>query len=284
MGYNNLTKTFRYVNADGAEVIFDYDHGYLISKPNGIDTVSVSVNESYGINQVGTSVNSEHVESRPITFSGRVVGDGQLERKKRLLDVVRPGAAGKIYCDDYYIDVRPKATPTVGAEGQHAKFQFSVLAPYPYWCKSENEVGTIMGVEKLFKFPWNISKQYQFGRMWRKKFVNVFNSGQTEIPFRVTMVALDSVRTPKIQNAITGKFLLLNKSMIPDERVVIDITHDRTSVISSVDGDCRGALDIQSNLWRLNVGDNVLKPTAESGLEDMQIDVEFAPEIVGMHV
>ena len=66
--------------------------------------------------------------------------------------------------------------------------------------------------------------------------------------------------------------------------MVIDITHDRTSVISSVDGDCRGALDIRSNLWRLNVGDNVLKPTAESGLEDMQIDVEFAPEIVGMHV
>ena len=60
MAYNNLTKVFRYVNADGAEIIFLYENGYLINKPNGIDTVSVTVNESYGINQVGTSVSSEH--------------------------------------------------------------------------------------------------------------------------------------------------------------------------------------------------------------------------------
>lgn len=284
MAYNNLTKVFRYVNADGAEIIFLYENGYLINKPNGIDTVSVTVNESYGINQVGTSVSSEHVESRPITFSGKIVGDGQDMKKKRLLDVVRPGAVGKLYCDDYYIDVRPTTTPTVGPETRHAQFQFALLAPYPYWCKEDSQTETIMGVEKLFKFPWNVSKSYQFGRAWRRQFVNVHNGGQTEIPFRLTLVALAAVNNPKIENAVTGQYLLINKSMVPDERLVIDITHDRTSVYSSVDGDCRGALDITSNLFRLNVGDNVLKPTADSGLTDMQIDVTFAPEIVGMHV
>ena len=282
--YNNLTKVFRYVNADGAEITFLFDHGYLINKPNGIDTVSVTVNESYGINQVGTSVNSEHVESRPITFSGKVVGDGQDAKKKRLLDVVRPGGAGKLYCDDYYINVRPTATPTVGPETRNASFQFSLLAPYPYWCKDDTQTETIMGVEKRFKFPWNMSRQYRFGEPWRKKFVNVYNSGQTEIPFRITLVSLAAAKNPRIQNAVTGQFLLINKDMVPDERLVIDITHDRTSVYSSVDGDCRGALDITSNLFRLNIGDNVLKPTADSGLDDMQIEVTFAPEIVGMHV
>lgn len=283
MAYNNLSKTFRYVNADGAEITFTYTNGYIINKPNGIDTVNVSVNEAYGINQVGTSVNSEHVDSRPITISGRIVGDDVAGKKKRLLDVVRPGA-GKLYCDNYYLDVRPTATPTVGPDAGHPQFQFSLLAPYPYWRRDESEIATIMGVEKLFKFPWNMSREYRFGSPWRKVFVNVRNEGQTEIPFTVRMVALDVVKNPRILSALTGEYLIINKTLAVQERLTITITHERTSVYSSVDGECRGVLDISSNLFLLKVGDNILKPTAESGLENLEIDIDFAPEIVGMHV
>lgn len=283
MAYNNLSKLFRYVGADGQEIIFDYTNGYLISKPTGIDTLSVSVNESYGINQVGTSVSSEHVESRPVTITGRVVGDAQEQRKKRLLDVIRPGA-GRLYCDDYYLDVRTTETPTVGPGRSHAQFQVSFLAPHPYWCRENKETGTLMGVEKLFKFPWNISKPYQFGRMQQKKFVNIRNQGQADIPFTVTMTAMDAVSVPMVQNIVDGKFLRINKDMAAGERIVIEITHSRTYVTSSVDGDCRGVLDIESSLFRLAPGDNILKSTANSGLENLQMDITFAPEMVGMSV
>jgi len=63
---------------------------------------------------------------------------------------------------------------------------------------------------------------------------------------------------------------------------VIEITHERTYVTSSVDGECRGALDLSSGLYRLAVGDNVLKPTADSGRDNLQIDVNYAEEIVGI--
>lgn len=283
MAYNNLSKLFRYVGADGQEIIFDYTNGYLIRKPSGIDTLSVSVNESYGINQVGTSVSSEHVESRPVTITGRVVGDAQEQRKKRLLDVIRPGA-GRLYCDDYYLDVRTTETPTVGPDRSHAQFQVSFLAPHPYWCRESKETGTLMGVEKLFKFPWNISKPYQFGRMQQKKFVNIRNQGQADIPFTVAIIAMDAVSVPAIQNIVDGKFLRINKNMVAGERIVIEITHSRTYVTSSVDGDCRGALDIESSLFRLAPGGNVLKPTATSGLENLQMEITFAPEMMGMSV
>jgi hypothetical protein len=35
-------------------------------------------------------------------------------------------------------------------------------------------------------------------------------------------------------------------------------------------------------MFLLNVGDNVLKPEAASGLENMQVDIDFATEIVGI--
>jgi hypothetical protein len=63
---------------------------------------------------------------------------------------------------------------------------------------------------------------------------------------------------------------------------VVEITHDRTYVTSSVDGNIRGALDLDSTLFRLDVGDNVLKPEADSGLDQLEVDINFATEIVGV--
>ena len=39
---------------------------------------------------------------------------------------------------------------------------------------------------------------------------------------------------------------------------------------------------MKSNLFLLDVGDNVLKPEAKSGLANMQVDIDFATEIVGI--
>jgi hypothetical protein len=74
----------------------------------------------------------------------------------------------------------------------------------------------------------------------------------------------------------------INKSMIAGERIVVEITHSRTYVTSSVDGDIRGALSLKSTLNRLEVGDNVLKPEAEEGGNQLEVSIDFATEIVGI--
>ena len=63
---------------------------------------------------------------------------------------------------------------------------------------------------------------------------------------------------------------------------MIEITHERTYVNSSVDGECRGALDLSSSFFRLKGGDNVIKPDATSGKSDLQVDIDYATEIVGI--
>ncbi|MGN1067810.1 MAG: phage distal tail protein, partial [Christensenellales bacterium] len=163
-----------------------------------------------------------------------------------------------------------------------ARFQFSLLAPYPYWCRDDSASATLSGVQKLFKLPCNFSKTYRFGELMQTQFMNVANHGQVPIPYTATFVAKGDVVNPKITNATTGKFLLIKKTLVSGERLVVEITHERTYVTSSVDGDCRGALSLTSNLFRLDVGDNVLKPEAASGLDNLQVDVDFATEIVGI--
>lgn len=278
----NLSKTFRYVNANGDTLTFDYAHGYLINKPKGIDTININLSQAQGINQVGSTVQSTTVQARPVTVSGLVVGG--VARKDALMAIVRPDIPGKLYADDYFIDVYVTATPTVEANKNLANFQFSLLAAYPYWQKGNKVTTSLWGVEKLFKFPWNISRTYQFGQLMEEQFLNILNSGQVPVPFTATFTATETVENPKITNVQTGEFLLINKTIEPGETVVVENTHGKTYVTSSVDGSIRGALDFDSNLFRLAVGDNVLKPEADSGLSYLDIQITFAPEKTGVSV
>ena len=41
-------------------------------------------------------------------------------------------------------------------------------------------------------------------------------------------------------------------------------------------------MSLKSTLFQLEVGDNVLKPEATSGLANLQVDIDFATEIVGI--
>lgn len=282
--FNNLSKTLRYVNENGDTITFTYSNGYLINKPKGIDTVTVKLNEAQGIDQVGSTVQSRNVQSRSVTVSGILVGNFQSENKEKLISVIRPDVSGKLYADEYYLTVYPTATPTIEAKKQYASFQFSLKAPYPYWQRDESSSAALLGVQKSFKFPWNISKTYRFGEVVVAKFINLYNSGQVPIPFTVTFRALAAVTNPKLTlvDGVTNNYLLLNKELAAGERVVIEITHERTFVTSSVDGECRGALSLKSNLNRLAVGDNVLKPEAESGVENLVVDVDYATEVVGI--
>ncbi len=280
--FNNLSKLFRYVNDNGDSITFDFAGGYLINKPTGIDTVSVSLSQAKGINQTGATIQSRNVQPRPVNITGYLVGDAQTVGKEKLLSVVRPDIGGKLYADDYYLTVYPTATPNIEPKRWGAQFQFSLLAAYPYWCKDDSASVALAGIEPLFRFPWNISRAYQFGRLKRELFMNVLNRGQVPVPFTAVFSASGDVEKPKITHVATGKFLVVNKSLVNGERLTVQITHDRTYVTSSVDGDCRGALSLKSNLFQLEVGDNVLKPEAESGLDNLQVSVDFATEIVGI--
>lgn len=286
MSFRNLSKTFTYINENNDSIVFEVDKGFLINKPKGIDTLTVSHKQAQGINQVGSTIQSSNVQSRPVTISGKLVGEFQAENKTKLLSVIRPDLSARLYADDYYLEVRPSATPTIEPREKFAAFQLSLLAAYPYWQRDESATATLSGVAKKFRFPWTIQNDppayYRFGEVVAGAFINVINDGQVPIPFTVTFHAFDTVTNPKLTDAKTLKYLLLNKTMVGGETVTIEITHERTYVNSSVDGECRGALDLASSFYRLAVGDVVIKPEAESGIGNLQVDIYYATEVVGI--
>lgn len=168
MSFRNLSKDFRYVNENGDSITFVYENGYVINKPQGIDTLNISHNQAQGINQVGTTIQSSNVQSRPVTISGILVGSFQAENKTKLLSVVRPDLSARLYAGDYYLTVRPSSTPTIEPKPRFSAFQFQLLAAYPYWQKDDSASATLSGVAKRFKL-WDNTKAARTGgdgRWW----------------------------------------------------------------------------------------------------------------------
>lgn len=303
----DLSKTFKYVNSKGDSITFEIAYGFVISKPAGIDTVQVKMTEAQGINQVGCTVQSKNVQPRAVNISGVLVGEWQAENKEKLIAVIRPDLAGRLYADDYYLDVYPTATPVIESRKRYAAFEFALLAPYPYWQHDSNASKSISGLVYHFRLPfkfgakrkdgtsacvlyddnfdpteWNYYNTYTFAETIVTQFINVQNNGQLPVPYTCIFTAKGEVESPALRNAVTNSFIRVNKTMQAGERITVQVTHEKTYVTSTADGDIRGALSLSSTLFRLDVGDNVLKPEAESGLSNLEVDISFATETVGI--
>jgi hypothetical protein len=274
---------FKYVAESGNTIVFDMSR-FVITSITGVSENSVSITTSKGTGQIGETYQNSTVSTRPITINGVIVGN-DVAAKNILLSTIIPAVPAKLYHNDsYYLVVYPTSTPFVEVNDNFTRFQFSLLAPYPYWQFDQQTSTALSGVHAAFKFPINFTEPYKFGVPIQTAFLNIRHGGQVEVPFTATFFSKGAVENPKIENAVTGEFLLLNRTLQTSERVIVQITHDLTYVTSSLDGDIRGDLDIDSTLFALHVGDNVLKPTATSGLTSLEVSIDFAVEKVGVAV
>lgn len=278
-----MLDVFTYINDLGGSVEFSLASGFILTRDTfGLTENHITVTTSKGVGQKGETLQSANVQPRPITLAGFIKGLST-EGKQKLLDVVLPEVPAKLYHNgEYYLSVTPTQTPTIEAADYFARFQFALTAPYPYWIAASSNATALFELKPKFKFPLKWTEPYRFAEGMETAFVNVRNIGQLETPFKVTFKASGEVVNPRIENIHTGQFLLLNRTLKNGEIVTIDITHDLTHVTSSVDGDIRGDLDIDSDLFRLNPGDNFLKPDAEENKSAMNVSVEYSYEKAGV--
>ena len=282
-----MNDVFLYVNDNGDSLIFSTSNGYAVKTISGTSGNTVNVSTAQGVGQVGASVQSRVVDPAPMTVTGVIFGNhAQAKaRAERLLQVILPGVDGKLYHNgSYYRVVTPTATPVIETKRKFPQFQFSLLAAYPYWTSVHSTQTMLTGVLSRFKFPWNISKAYRYGEAIATAYMNIRNNGQVACPFTVTFDAKGPVENPRLINVITGEYMQLLRTLAAGERVVVRLTHDRTYVTSTIDGDIRGDLDIDNTLWSLTVGDNLIKPEADSGLSSLVVKIDVSTEKAGIFV
>lgn len=278
---NTVTK---YENSRGDSITFSKNTGLFLTDFPLLSGLPVKISTSQSLNQIGGTVESQLIDPKTVTLKGFIRGNGT-EAKKRLLQVIRPMDKGKITVNgEYYMDVYVADTPQVEKEIQFPRFEFGLTAPYPFWQKTASAATALSGVEGMFRFPWNITQTYQFGRLINSFFTNVYNGGQVDSYFDVYITAGGDAENVSFLDIETGKILKLNKALTTGERISILIRPDSVTATSSVDGDIQGLIDIDSTLFSLRPGDNVIKYDAESGRENLSIQIKFADKFAGVVV
>jgi hypothetical protein len=238
------------------------------------------------MNQIGSTVQGQAVQSKDIVITG-VLRDKTLETRRQLLRAVRPLVPARlVYNDTWEIIVYPTQTPTIEKSLTNANFQFSLKAPFPYWNNKEGSIKALSEIQGMFVFPWDLSKSFMFGDRVGNEFVNVINAGDVDTPFRIIFAASDDLESPGITNAITNEFLRIDKPMMSGETITVDITYRGISVKSDYMGvvtDIFGYLDIDSNLYRLHPGDNVLRYDAGENRDNLDAVIYFTTLRVGVY-
>lgn len=276
--------TMKYTNARGQSITFSRSQRLWISKFDLLSGTSVTLSTSQSINQVGASVESQVVEPKTSTIKGFIQGNGKA-LKQKIIDTIVPLETGRIVVNGAYaIDVYVAESPIVDLEARFPYFEFSVTAPYPFWEKIQKTSVAMSGLVGRFKFPWNITEDYKFGERISSYFTSVNNGGHVPTFYSIEIVADGVATNPIIEDALTGSFLKLNKTLEIGERVYIDVKPDSLTATSSIDGDIEGLIDIESELFSLPVGSTILKYDAESGRENLNVTLKYSDKLAGVVV
>ena len=252
-----------YVNDNGRSIEFSLASGYVIGKLSDPSSQAVSFSTSAGAYDVGVAIEAQNVGAKSISISGTLVGACD-DKKADLLKTIVPMIGASIILDDMYtLRVYPKNTPVVERYSHNAQFNFTLYAPFPYWSSVTPTSVDLMGINKMFMFPWNSGIDFYFSQVSGSYYVNAYNEGSVPSRWKIELMALSPLTNPKIENVKTGDYVRILKSMTTGERIVIDTTGAELTVKgylpSGVEYQAFSYLDINSTPFQLDVGDNLIK-------------------------
>lgn len=266
-----------YFGANGTTV-FDMDLG---------SGVSVNIGTSQGFSQVGETMQSRTVSGRTISVKGAVYGNVQ-GRKKSMRNVISPFSCGRlIFEGQYYIRVCVKSAPTFSSIKNDGRFTMQFYAPYPFF-KSLNEKNIEIGyIKPLFSFPVNYATPHKFGERSAARYKSIYNESDVSIPFSLHISSYGTSTNPIIANLQTFKTLKINGTVNAGEYIEIYRNDDNVlqAVLNSngVTSDIISWIDESSNLFELEVGDNLISALDDEGGTNLFAKIIYNPTVVAVY-
>ena len=278
------------------EVIFKNDNGKVFTfGPNGGNWygmnigngLEVTLGKSQGFAQVGETVETQSIGGRSIDVTGMFFGD-IVGGKNNLRNVCAPLSSGRlIFQKSHYIRVYVKAAPSFSAVKNNGLFKMQFYAPFPFFSAFQESYFLIGGVVPSFRFPVNYGRPHRFGTRSNERYVNVVNSGDVRIPYRLVLRSEGVSTNPTLTNITTFAFLKING--IINIGQFITIFRDDNNVLRAelTDGnqvtDVITWIDDESSLFELDPGDNLISANDEEGGKALIASFTFNPAVGALY-
>ena len=244
------------------------------------------------VNQVGESIESTSLDTRPIKIEGWVVAENENHMtllKRKLNSFVNPQEALTLFYSDYKINFVPDETVKYSinaAENNEVfcKFQIDGTAPNPLFSDGFETRSAFVETAPNFRFPLILSRNLPdkgivFGKRTASLIVNVVNKGSVPVGMKIVFRANGTVVNPSLINVNTQEDFTINKIMIAGEEIEITTSIGEKSVKGKTENtDFTNYFmykNIDSSWLQLDVGDNLFRYNAENGIENLDVFVYF---------
>lgn len=273
------------------EIVFDNERFILNEKE--LSYIEANHYSSNGMGQHGEYYTGSTLHTREVSVSGYVSASFNdfKKIKRELMQIINPLHEFKIIKDGYMIKGYPTTTirfahdPTESLAGLY-KFLIDFYCPIPFWNDEKETKAIISNWKGDFKFPLTIPQQgITMGHKSPSLIVNINNPGDVETGMRIEFKALGALRNPSLFNVNTREYIKINKSMVANEKIIINTNYGQKKIQNIKDGETKdilNLLDLTSTFLQLATGDNLLRYDAEENLNNLQVNVYYNPKYLGV--
>lgn len=290
-----------YENDRGQRIEIAYSFPYFYVDLEGKDGLDSRISKTKSPFQDGYSIEGESLEDRPLRLLGSIKGSSKDEIVKyrtKLLRAFNPKIKGTLqyeYGDTVKrIRVEVEKAPKFSKKNRSFKyhdFLIDLIAPNPFWQDINTTKAEIAIWRGAFEFPLEIVEEgIEMGFREPGLIVNVFNPGDVECGMKIQFKALATVIKPSLIkpplfNVNTREELKINKTMEAGEVITVTTHFQNKRVELNKNGVATNAfnwIEPTSTFLQLDVGDNLFRYDAETGIDNLEVNIWFSPQYLGV--
>ena len=280
----------KYINELGESLAFRQRKPYFLQSIDGTGAVKHIISTFKAPNQDGGVFISGSLDMRNIILEGRIIADSIEEAyrlRKDLLNIFNPKEKGRLIFKDLSIPCIVEEAPVFKADSHRTPaFFISLLCTSPYFETIAEIKRLLAGWHPNFEFELEIpiDEGLEMGYREESLIIPIENVGSVPCGATFEFIAQGIVEDPFLIDVVTGKFIKLNRIMQPGEIVVVSTHFANKKVLSSLDGGTNAfsSLDEDSTFLQLDVGTNLLRYDAKTNLNNLEVNIYFRPQYLGV--
>lgn len=280
-----------YVNENNQSIELGSIPPYIVTNKEGFSNVESIINTVKSPYQDGNTITNTTLNSREIVMEGEFFNRGGQSVKRHLIKVFNPKLSGilRYECEGIVriIHCRPRATPFIQSTNlATTPFIVELYAANPYW-KSlyENKVTGTSVVNNL-EFPLEILESgIEFGYTQSGSILQIDNIGDVAAGMKIEFKAVGGVSNPSLLNITSREYIKVNRDMANGDIIMVDTNFQSKTIELERNGAITNSfsdIDTGSTFIQLDTGISTFKFDADSGLENLDINIYFTPQYVGV--
>ena len=262
----------------------------------GMSDVLNTVYSSNSMGQHGDSFINQRIEPKEIEIMGNINvkdKDNAFVLRRKMLKILNPELQGKltyIYKDFVReIDCRVEGTPNFKRENIFIEFSVTLNCLNPFWREPTETKTDIASWVAAWEFPCEVEKNNAesmiFGYREESIIVDCYNEGDVATGMRIRITALGTVKNPSLLNVDTGDFMKINTTLISEDVLEINTEYGNKGATLTRNGeqeDYFRHVDVDSTFMQLEIGENIFRYDAASGIDAMEVTILYSKKYLGV--